>query len=211
MSGAHRTQVIGLAAALLAAGALSAEKAPVGAAPQGEGLAAQVKKLEMDMEALKAAVKARDQTILQQREQIDKWRERAAVAEQRAEATQRRLEQLARQLQETQRALAVLKAGGAAPAAINPKGANPPAGMVKGKIQQVNPTDKRMVTVSVGTDDGVNVGNTLEVYRLKPQPRYLGRIQIIQASPRTSVGRLTRPLAKGETLEVGDEVASTIR
>jgi hypothetical protein len=212
MSGARRVKAVSLAAALLAAAALSAEKTPVRSEPQGEGLAAQVKKLEMDLEALKAAVKAKDQLIVKQRDEITVWRERAAAAEASAKDTLRRVQQFAERLRETELELARLKAGGGAPPAKgNPKGANPPPGSVKGTIQQVSPTDKTIVTVSVGTDAGVNVGHTLEVYRLKPQPRYLGRIQIIQASPRNAVGRLTRPLPKGETLELGDEVANTIR
>jgi hypothetical protein len=71
--------------------------------------------------------------------------------------------------------------------------------------------DRGLVEISIGSDDGINVGHTLQVYRLKPRPEYLGRIRILDAEHHKAVGQIMKsdgvrhsPMAKG------DEVASSI-
>ena len=51
--------------------------------------------------------------------------------------------------------------------------------------------------------------NTLEVYRLRPDARYLGMVRIVEATANQSVGRLV-PVgnAARADLKVGDLVAS---
>src|SRR5262249_10327003 len=53
---------------------------------------------------------------------------------------------------------------------------NPPAENVEGMVTKVD-AQTGLVTVSVGSDDGVQKGNTLEVYRLNPA-KYLGTVRI---------------------------------
>jgi hypothetical protein len=85
---------------------------------------------------------------------------------------------------------------------------NPPPEDVEGVILE---TDAKtgLVTISIGTDSGVNVGNTLEVFRIKPEPKYLGTIRILDAQAKQAVGRLTTPPRYG-LLEKGDIVATKI-
>ncbi|HEV2947187.1 MAG TPA: hypothetical protein VGX70_07410 [Gemmataceae bacterium] len=85
---------------------------------------------------------------------------------------------------------------------------NPPPEDVEGVILE---TDAKtgLVTISIGTDSGVNVGNTLEVFRIKPEPKYLGTIRILDAQAKQAVGRLTAPPRYG-LLEKGDIVATKI-
>lgn len=85
---------------------------------------------------------------------------------------------------------------------------NPPPEDVEGVIEE---TDAKtgLVTISIGSDSGVNVGNTLEVFRIKPEPKYLGTIKIVDAQPKKAVGRLTAPPRYGP-LAVGDIVATKI-
>jgi predicted nuclease with TOPRIM domain len=84
---------------------------------------------------------------------------------------------------------------------------NPPPEDVEGVILE---TDAKtgLVTISIGTDSGVNVGNTLEVFRMNP-PKYLGTIRILDAQAKQAVGRLTAPPRYGP-LEKGDIVATKI-
>ena len=65
------------------------------------------------------------------------------------------------------------------------------------------------MTVSVGSDAGLNKGNTLEVYRLRPEPTYLGIIQIVAVSPNEAVGRPMEPWGP-RAIQVGDQVSSNI-
>jgi hypothetical protein len=85
---------------------------------------------------------------------------------------------------------------------------NPPPEDVEGVVLE---TDAKtgLVTISIGTDSGVNVGNTLEVFRIKPDPKYLGTIRILDAQAKQAVGRLTAAPRYGP-IEKGDIVATKI-
>jgi len=85
---------------------------------------------------------------------------------------------------------------------------NPPPEDVEGVIEETDPKTG-LVTISIGSDSGVNVGNTLEVFRIKPEPKYLGTIKILDAQAHKAVGRLTAPPRYG-ALEKGDIVATKI-
>jgi Skp family chaperone for outer membrane proteins len=85
---------------------------------------------------------------------------------------------------------------------------NPPPEDVEGIILD---TDAKtgLVTISIGSDAGISPGNTLEVFRIKPEPKYLGTIRILDSQPHQAVGRLTATPRYG-ALEKGDIVASKI-
>jgi hypothetical protein len=85
---------------------------------------------------------------------------------------------------------------------------NPPTDDIEGKVKATDPSNG-YVTVSVGGDAGLNKGNTLEVYRLKPEPAYLGTIQIVAVLPNEAVGRPMEPRGRGP-IQVGDLVSSNI-
>jgi cell division protein FtsL len=65
----------------------------------------------------------------------------------------------------------------------------------------------QLVEVTIGADDGLKAGNTLEVSR---GTKYLGRVEIIQTSPDKSVGRVDRRSQQGQIQE-GDRVATRIK
>lgn len=73
------------------------------------------------------------------------------------------------------------------PVIRTPSDANPPAVLVNGKVEKVEGTD---MLISLGTDHGVNKNNTLDIYRLLPEPKYLGMVRIIDANTHKSVARL---------------------
>jgi hypothetical protein len=63
-----------------------------------------------------------------------------------------------------------------------------------------------LVEVSVGADDGLATGNTMEVYR---GSRYLGRIQLINVAADRSVARILPEFRKG-TIAKDDRVATRL-
>src|SRR5882757_2104180 len=65
----------------------------------------------------------------------------------------------------------------------------------------------QLVEVTIGADDGLKTGNTLEVSR---GAKYLGRVEIIQTSPDKAVGRVDRSFQQGQIQE-GDRVATRIK
>ena len=79
---------------------------------------------------------------------------------------------------------------------------------VKGKILEVD-SRSNLATISIGTDSGVNVGNTLLVYHLTPKPEYVGTVRVVDANFKQSVVRPVLPLRTG-SLQKDDVVASRI-
>ena len=65
----------------------------------------------------------------------------------------------------------------------------------------------QLVEVTIGADDGVKTGNTLEVSR---GGKYLGRLDIIETSPDKAVARVDRRFQQG-TIQEGDRVATRIK
>jgi hypothetical protein len=89
---------------------------------------------------------------------------------------------------------------------------NPPPNYVKGKVQEVDSVNKALVKISLGSDQGVNKDHTLLVYRLDPEPKYLGRILVTDNYFQYSYGKLVTPPGMPQaTLMPGDEVVSKLR
>jgi hypothetical protein len=81
----------------------------------------------------------------------------------------------------------------------------PPAG-VEGEVKKV---EGGLVQISVGSDAGLAKGHTLEVFRLRPAPKYLGQVRIVEVKPTEAVGKVVgRPLGE---IQKGDRVASRIK
>ena len=79
---------------------------------------------------------------------------------------------------------------------------------VNGVVSQIRRANgAQLVEVTIGADDGLSAGNTLEVSR---GDKYLGRIEILETSPDKSVGRVDRRFQTGQIQE-GDRVATRIK
>lgn len=65
----------------------------------------------------------------------------------------------------------------------------------------------QLVEVTIGADDGIKQGNTVEVYR---GGRYLGRVEIVKTTPDRAVGRVDRRFQQGQIQE-GDRVATRLK
>lgn len=65
----------------------------------------------------------------------------------------------------------------------------------------------QLIEVSIGADDGLKPGQTVEVFR---GDRYLGRAQILSTDPDKAVGRILRRFQQGQIQE-GDNVATKLR
>jgi hypothetical protein len=166
-------------------------------------LTAELTRLQAERAALTAQVAQRDQKLLQATQEAERARAQAVAAEDQSRAALARMENLLKQIKELQ----LPPPGNRPPAGL----LNPPAAFVKGKVEKVDPKDPTLVVISLGTDSGVQVGHTLEVYRLQPKPEYLGRARVIQANARSSVARaVAARTAKDPVIRVGDEVASRL-
>jgi hypothetical protein len=78
----------------------------------------------------------------------------------------------------------------------------------EGKIVQLD--DKNhLAEVNVGSEQGLQKDQTLDVYRLRPQPVYLGRLRMIEVQANRAVGHI-EPQAAWKALQVGDQVAGSL-
>lgn len=80
---------------------------------------------------------------------------------------------------------------------------------VEGRITAFN-TKEKLVEISIGSDDGILRGHELEVFRLTPQPRYLGKIKVLNTHPDRAVAKVVPGTEKG-AFERNDHVATTLK
>lgn len=90
------------------------------------------------------------------------------------------------------------------------KDRNPPPENVEGKVKSTDNTG--LLRISIGSDQGLQRGHTLELFRLNlqnpGQSKYLGSIRLLEVSNHEAVGEPVRALA--DRAKVGDRVASRI-
>jgi hypothetical protein len=73
---------------------------------------------------------------------------------------------------------------------------------VEGVVMEVG--DKNLLEISIGADDGLKIGHSLDVYRGN---QYLGRIVIKKTGPDRAVGQVMRELQRGQ-IKRGDRVTT---
>lgn len=69
----------------------------------------------------------------------------------------------------------------------------------------------QLVEISIGADDGLKKGHTVEVFRqTSTSAKYLGRIEILKTAPDRAVGRVDTKFQEGRIQE-GDRVATRLK
>jgi hypothetical protein len=159
-----------------------------------EGLATDVTKLRTD---IRSTIEARDRLFKQALDATEELHKAAGEYN----TTRERNEQLTKQ---TAGMTAVMREKGIDPA-TDPGSVVPTVEGLVSKIERK--AGGQLVEVTIGADDGLKAGNTLEVSR---GAKYLGRVEIIQTSPDKSVGRVDRKSQQGQIQE-GDRVATRIK
>jgi hypothetical protein len=83
----------------------------------------------------------------------------------------------------------------------------PPTEDVEGVVKSTD-AQSGYITITIGSDAGLNKGDTLEVYRLKPDAAYLGTVEIIAVRADQAVAK---PMGRLRgAIQVGDRVSSNI-
>jgi hypothetical protein len=195
--------------------AAKAEQAAQAKAAQAEArrVREELQRLQDEVRRLADTFKRREQENAGLKAEVKRYRDRAVTKELEAKSALDRAQQLLAQLQDLQAENARLraKAGGEGkPPAKGSEARNPPAEFVKGTITKIEPKDKNLVEISLGSDAGLKVGHTLEVYRVTPRPEYLGTLRIVETQKSTSRAVRLRPEATRGPLQVGDQVASKV-
>jgi hypothetical protein len=87
-----------------------------------------------------------------------------------------------------------------------PPASNAPPVDVVGRVKQVDKSG--LVLISIGSNDSLQRGQTLDLYRLVPRPQYLGQLRLIDVRSTEAVGRPVRKIRV--PIEVGDRVAADL-
>jgi hypothetical protein len=153
-----------------------------------------------EIDQLKKLVKEKDEALVKALEREKKAEEARVAADIEKKSLQAQNERLVRQLEELTKEMAKLRKDRAAAAAPN----RPPKDL-EGIVMEVEEKNG-LVKISVGSDSGLEKGHTLDVYRLKPAPKYLGQIEIVEV---TATSAVAKPVGKSrETIQKGDSVSS---
>lgn len=62
-----------------------------------------------------------------------------------------------------------------------------PALRMNGKVLDV--FENNQVLISVGANQGIRKGMEMDVYRLEPGPRYVGRVEVVEVGTKHAIGR----------------------
>ena len=177
-----------------------------------EEVAKAKQRLTDEIAALTTNIREREASIIQLEASIKELRTTAVQFESLARTRQIQNENLLEQVRALSQDIARRDSGVVSADVMvirNPNDPNPPAVDVNGKIEKV---DIDLVQITLGTDHGVAKNNTLDVYRLTPEPKYLGMVRIVDANHHQSVGRLipSGNAAFRTPLRVGDLVTSRL-
>lgn len=178
---------------------------------------AEATRLQKELLFMQGVVQDREAKILDLQKEIVTAKNNEQAARNIAETATARAVGLLDQVREKEATIAKLTQKNQ-PSAVSvsvrdPNYSNPPTVKVEGRIIKVHAEDKKLVEISVGTDQGVQKDQTLEVFRMSPKAEYLGRLLIVNTDFRSAVGRLMpTPGVQGTvTLLPGDEVAGKLR
>jgi hypothetical protein len=176
-------------------------------------LQAEIDRLKEETNGLLITLAKREKTIVALENDTKDSLAKATTQTQQAILMQERNQQLLERIRQLTGTIADLQTkgnGNGSNIIRDPNQPNPPTTFVKGKIEKVDSKDRTLVHLSVGTDHGVNKNHTLEAYRTKPRPEYLGTIRIIDSRPHDSVGKLMRSNLPRPPLQEGDIVSSNL-
>jgi hypothetical protein len=176
-------------------------------------------RLHEEIKDLTNTLKKREEAYLALQKAANNYRQEAVAKEEDAKAANARSLILLDQLRQKELQLVKLEALGkgvtAATSVVSRRSLdyrNPPPAYVKGVVETVSRDDATVGQISIGSDAGLKEDQTLEVYRVRPRPEYVGTMRLKDVKHHTALGQLIRPfgMGQGATLKQGDEVASKI-
>ena len=141
------------------------------------------------------AKKAKQEKLAADEKEVEELERKLAEAKARNEKLKKKIQTL---LQELDR----LQDGSAKPRR------KPPKDDVKGKVTAIDPKTGQ-VTVSVKKDARLMKGHTLEVFRFKPKPLYVGTLEIVEVGKNKVICKL-RSAKAGATVQVDDEITGDL-
>jgi hypothetical protein len=162
---------------------------------------AEIEKSRLEVTQMREQLTDRDRRITDLERQLTRTRDEAVNNQLNYNSLKERYQNLLAQNEELSKQVARAGAGGA-----RPTDKAPPPEQVRGTVKVV---DGNLATISLGSDAGVNKDHVLFLFRLSPEPRYLGKLTILSTTPFEAVGRIETN-TRSTQIKPGDEVASRI-
>ena len=174
----------------------------------------EVKRLQQERDVLAKEKVEREKMIVDMQKDVNSQRQNAVQSENNRKTAEYRSQQLQERLVDVTRereALRAQTASGGSTSVTRPL-VPPPPKDVRGSILEVSANG--LAAISIGTNQGLSVGNNLEVYRIDPtnpkDSQYLGQLQITSVRPTTAVGQFIPATPRVKIPKIGDEVAATL-
>jgi len=167
-----------------------------------QGMTAELERRQREVNYLGGLLAQRDDQLKTYEKAAEDARDQKVQFEMQARSEHQRNLRLLQQLEDQTRQIRQASV-------VAPPGTvvNPPQADLSGLITKTD-SQSGLVTLDIGSDAGLTKGNTLEVFRLSPEPKYLGTLEILAVRPNESVGKQVGPYRS--QLHVGDRVSSNI-
>jgi len=179
--------------------------------------------LQKDQREAVAAMQATQNSLASLRQEVDALRTNIQKAQKDREEAFTTLVKTTDELHQTANELTVLKDRNVqlseqladAVAVLNKHDLKPIPAMYEGVPDEVKGlvaavTGNGMMELSIGSDDGLQKGHKLEVYRKADgQSKYLGRIEVVQTQPDKAAAKILPDYQQG-AIQAGDRVAARL-
>jgi len=176
---------------------------------QVNGMQTEIAQRTKDVEQLRVALEKEQKDNLDLIKQKNEFLNAKTLAEIQRDGFKDKNFQLVKQIEELakENAKLSLSRGATTTTAMKVSDKNPPAEKLDAQVRGM--TDTGLIRISMGSDQGLARGHTLEAYRLnQTTQKYLGTVRVMTVTPTEAVcqpvGKLAAPI------QVGDRVASRI-
>jgi hypothetical protein len=168
-------------------------------------LQSELDKRKKEVVDLEAQIKDKDDAIVKNIKSKNDAVDAKVAAEIKAISYQSKAERLEARVRETEIEIVKLRrsgsTGGSGGTSLVTTGSpsNPPPQAVEGIVTEKSGD---LIRISIGSDAGLEKGHTLDLFRLKPSPQYLGQIRLTDVRAAEAVGvavdKLKYPVQKGD-------------
>jgi hypothetical protein len=170
-----------------------------------QSIQAQLEKRKAEVVQLEQQIKEKDDAIVKNIRAKNDAVEAKVASEIKAASYQAKAERLEARVRETEVEIVKLRRAGGGSGSGGTSlvsmanTSNPPSQAVEGLVTEKSGD---LIHISIGSDAGLEKGHTLDVFRLKPTPQYLGQIRLTDVRAAEAVGvpvdRMKYPVQKGD-------------
>jgi hypothetical protein len=170
-----------------------------------QALQVDLQRAKADVEAMVKRLEAANVRITDLVKENSRLQSDAAIKDVEAKTATDALARMEKQYQALAKEYARLQTGGGSGTTTSLGSKNPPAEKIDGQVLQMA---GEQLKLSVGSDSGLKLGHTLELFRLGAKPVYLGTVRITSLEAKVAVAK---PIDKlNSTPQIGDTVSSRL-